>query len=271
MSEEILYQVRIRRHGPVVYARKACEEDISADDLVILKDDKGTDWGEVVSSLFLEEPVSPVHQIVRKASEEDKEKIESLQASIPEVLRIIKDKINYHNLDMNLISAEYTFDKGKLIVYFVSEERVDFRQLVRDLARTFRTRIEMRQIGVRDGAKMLGGLGICGREVCCSLFLREFRSMSIKMAKDQNLSLNPNKISGICGRLMCCLGYEWDLYREALKDMPKLGQVVRLEGEKGKVVEVNVLKQMVKLEVGDDDNKQYVWVNWGGTGTCRCE
>ncbi len=264
MRDGIFFQIRLRGHGPVVYATRDCEEEILMGDIVILEDEKGLDWGKVISSLFLEEEKEGQYKIKRKATEEDLKKIHDAREEISKVMGIVRDKVNYHNLDMNLISAEYTFDKGKLIIYFVAEGRVDFRQLVRDLARTFRTRIEMRQIGVRDGAKMLGGLGICGREVCCHLFLREFKSMSIKMAKDQNLSLNPNKISGICGRLMCCLGYEWDVYREMLKKLPKVGEVVETSQGKGKVLEVNVLKSMVKVEVGDGEEKQIVWEKVGG-------
>ncbi len=268
MNEEILFQVRLRDHGPIVYARKGGEEEITAGDVVVVKGEKGEDWGKVISSLFLEEEQSVGYEIERKAGREDLEKIADLKKEIPRVMRIIKDKVHYHNLDMNLISAEYTFDKGKLIIYFVAEDRVDFRQLVRDLARTFKTRIEMRQIGVRDGAKMLGGLGICGREVCCHLFLRGFKSMSIKMAKDQNLSLNPNKISGICGRLMCCLGYEWETYREMLKRLPKVGQTIDTPHGRGKVIELNVLLGMVKVEVGEGEDKQVVWERIVEAETC---
>ncbi len=264
MSGEILFQVRIRDYGSTVYATKDCSEEVLAGDTVVLRSEKGLDWGKVVSSLFLEEEASVQYKIERKATPDDLERISKEKEEISEVMRIIRDKVHYHNLDMNLISAEYTFDRGKLIVYFVAEDRVDFRQLVRDLARTFKTRIEMRQIGVRDGAKMLGGLGICGRELCCHRFLREFKSMSIKMAKDQNLSLNPHKISGICGRLMCCLGYEWDVYREMLKKLPKIGQSVETSQGVGRVVELDILKGVVKVELGEGEEKRFVWEKIGG-------
>ncbi len=264
MNEEIFFQVRLREHGPLVYAKRSSEEDISTKDIVVLKTEKGLDWGEVISSFFLDEDsrVKAVVDIIRKASKEDLDKILEAKKRIPEVMRIIRDKVEYHNLPMNLISAEYTFDEGKLIIYFVADDRVDFRQLVKDLAHTFKTRIEMRQIGVRDGARMLGALGICGREVCCALYLKEFKSMSIKMAKDQNLSLNPNKISGICGRLMCCLGYEWDVYRQAMKGLPRQGQEVSTEQGRGKVVEVNILQRKAKVEIPVGETRQYVWVEY---------
>ncbi len=264
MSSEILFQVKVRNYGSVVYAIKECEEEILAGDTVILSSEKGLDWGKVISSLFLEEETPIQYKIERKATDEDLEKISKGKEEISEVMRIIRDKVHYHNLDMNLISAEYTFDRSKLIVYFVAEDRVDFRQLVRDLARTFKTRIEMRQIGVRDGAKMLGGLGVCGREVCCHRFLREFKSMSIRMAKDQNLSLNPHKISGICGRLMCCLGYEWEMYREMLRQLPKVGETITTSQGVGKVVDLDILNGMVKVELGEGEEKRFIWEKIGG-------
>ncbi len=265
-SQAVLFQVRLRHYGPVVYAICSQQDLVNTDDMVIVKDEKGLDWGKVISSLFLEEDLPINYEIIRKATLEDKETIKQQDDKIPEVMRIIKDKVEYHNLEINLISAEYTFDGKKLIIYFVADDRVDFRQLVRDLARAFKTRIEMRQIGVRDGARMLGGIGICGRQVCCNLFLKEFRSMSIKMAKDQNLSLNPNKISGICGRLMCCLGYEWEIYRDLLRQLPRQGQILETEYGQGKVVEVDVLKQMVKVEVGEGEDRQYILLNFTNKG-----
>ncbi len=261
-NSQVLFQVRLHKYGPVVYARAKDGVEILTSDRVVLETEKGQDWGTVVSSLFLEREVTPEYVIIRKFSEEDEEKMAQLFQKIPEVLRIVRDKVLYHSMDMNVIAAEYTFDASKLIIYFVAEDRVDFRQLVRDLARTFRSRIEMRQVGVRDGAKMVGGLGICGREICCKSFLREFKSMSIKMAKDQNLSLNPTKISGICGRLMCCLGYEWEVYKEVSKDLPRVGQYVSKGEYEGRVVEVNILRRKIKLEVEAEEARQYVWVDW---------
>ncbi len=261
---EILFQVKLRRFGTNVYAYlpEDIKEEISAGDVVILSSAGIMDYGTVVSTFFLEEDELPPYKIERKATEEDLAKIQGLAAEIPKILRITKDKVGYHNLDMKLVSADYTFDKSKLIVYFVAEERVDFRQLVKDLARTFKTRIEMRQIGVRDGARMIGAIGICGNEVCCSRFLREFKSMSIKMAKDQGIALNPGKMSGICGRLMCCLGYEWEVYRNLRKGLPREGQVVNTPEGKGRVIELNILKRTAVVEIGKEDNKRLIVVDY---------
>ncbi len=264
---EILFQIKLRRYGANVYAYipKEVEEEISAGDYVILSNEGQMDYGIVISTFFLEEDELPPYKIDRKATEDDLLTIKSLADEIPKVLKITMDKVGYHNLDMKLISADYTFDKSKLIVYFVAEERVDFRQLVKDLARTFKTRIEMRQIGVRDGARMLGGIGICGNEVCCSRFLREFKSMSIKMAKDQGIALNPGKMSGMCGRLMCCLGYEWQTYRDMRKGLPREGQTVNTPEGKGRVLELNILKRTAVVEVGKDEYRRIIVVDYNHT------
>jgi cell fate regulator YaaT (PSP1 superfamily) len=160
-------------------------------------------------------------------------------------------KIEAHKLPMKLVGAEYSFDRSKIIFYFTSDERVDFRELVKELANIFRARIELKQIGVRDEAKMLGGFGPCGRELCCAKFLKNFDAVSIRMAKDQNLSLNPTKISGLCGRLMCCLGYEYETYRELIKGMPEIGSEIKTEKGKGKVISTNPLKGTVTAELAD--------------------
>jgi cell fate regulator YaaT (PSP1 superfamily) len=164
-------------------------------------------------------------------------------------LKVCQEKINQHELEMKLVDAEYTFDRNKIIFYFTADGRVDFRELVRDLAAVFRTRIELRQIGVRDEAKMLGGIGPCGRVLCCSSFLGDFEPVSIKMAKDQNLSLNPTKISGLCGRLMCCLKYENDIYEEAKQLLPDIGERISTPDGEGRVVALNLLERRVQVEL----------------------
>ena len=168
-----------------------------------------------------------------------------------ETFEICQQKIKEYGLTMFLIDCEYTFDRNKLIFYFTAEGRIDFRELVKDLASIFKTRIELRQIGVRDEAKSIGGLGTCGRKLCCSSWLGDFQPVSIKMAKDQSLSLNPTKISGICGRLFCCLKYEHDVYVEAIEKMPVVGSVVKVENQKGKVIEINPLLEEIIIEIND--------------------
>lgn len=220
---------------------------------VIVETARGVECGEVVIANKMvedEEILSPLKPVIRTATQEDLKIVEDNRKKEKDAFRICEEKILKHKLDMKLVDVECTFDNNKLLFYFTSENRVDFRELVKDLASVFRTRIELRQIGVRDEAKMLGGLGICGRPFCCKTFLGEFQPVSIKMAKEQSLSLNPTKISGTCGRLMCCLKYEQDSYEELLKVTPKVGAYVETAEGKGYVTEVNLLtgKLMVKLE-----------------------
>jgi len=206
--------VRFKAAGKIYYFE--CEEfDLKAEDTVIVETIRGIEYGTVVigkKNISENKLVLPLKKVIRKANKEDEKVYRSNKEKEKKALEICKQKINEHNLPMRLIDVEYTFDIGKIIFYFTAEGRVDFRELVKDLASIFKTRIELRQIGVRDEAKMLGGIGACGRELCCNCFLGEFQPVSIRMAKEQNLSLNPAKISGICGRLMCCLKYESELY-----------------------------------------------------------
>lgn len=197
------------------------------------------------------EVVLPLKNVLRVANEEDCQQVLENRLKEEEAFQTCADKIAKHGLDMKLVDVEYTFDKSKIIFYFTADGRVDFRELVKDLAAVFRTRVELRQIGVRDEAKMIGGLGTCGRMLCCSTFLGDFEPVSIRMAKDQNLSLNPTKISGICGRLMCCLRYESDSYEDAKEIFPKAGDNVITPAGTGKVQSINVIKRSVRVEIVD--------------------
>ena len=218
---------------------------------VIVETARGVECGEVVMSnreVSENEIVSPLKTVIRAATEKDLRTVEQNRQKEADAFRICQEKIDAHKLDMKLVDVECTFDNNKLLFYFTAENRVDFRELVKDLASVFRTRIELRQIGVRDEAKMLGGLGICGRPFCCSSFLGEFQPVSIKMAKEQGLSLNPTKISGTCGRLMCCLKYEQESYEALLKTTPKVGAYVNTPSGKGYVEEVNLLTGKLKIK-----------------------
>jgi len=203
-----------------------------------------------------EEIAHPLKAILRKATEKDLQKAKENEQKEAEAFVICQEKIENRKLDMKLISAEYTFDRAKLLFCFTSEKRVDFRDLVKDLASAFHTRIELRQVGVRDEAKLLGGFGICGRPFCCHSFLSDFQPVSIKMAKEQNLSLNPTKISGTCGRLMCCLKYEEDVYEELNRMTPRVGSTVRTKQGNGTVVEANVLTGILKIRLEHDPEAQ---------------
>jgi cell fate regulator YaaT (PSP1 superfamily) len=228
---------------------------------VIVETARGIEYGEVVFSnkdLPDEEVSFPVKKVTRLATKEDDEIAKENKVKQKEAFYICKQKIIKHDLNMKLIEVEYTFDRNKILFYFTSDERVDFRELVKDLAAVFRTRIELRQIGVRDETKMCGGIGICGRGLCCNQFLSDFQPVSIKMAKDQSLSLNPIKISGICGRLMCCLKYEQDCYVEIRDRLPEVGDTVITPEGKGDVLSVYVLREQVKVLVTkkDKDGKE---------------
>ena len=210
--------------------------------------------GQVISrpeSISEQEMDDPLPRIMRLASKEDTNKIQENKRKAKETFTTCGKKIKERKLDMKLIDVVYSFNRSKVIFYFTAEERIDFRELVKDLARIFRARIEMRQIGVRDEAKMLGGFGPCGRPLCCTKFLKDFEPVTIKMAKEQNLPLNPSKISGVCGRLMCCLGFEYGTYKEFMRGLPKMGERLHTKQGKGKVVGVNPLKKMVTVELED--------------------
>lgn len=217
---------------------------------VIVETTRGVECGEVaMANRHVEDEsiVKPLKKVIRIASPEDLKKVEENASREKQALAVCNEKIAKHKLSMKLVDVEFTFDNNKILFYFTADGRVDFRELVKDLASVFRTRIELRQIGVRDEAKMLGGLGICGRPFCCSTFLGEFQPVSIKMAKEQGLSLNPTKISGTCGRLMCCLKYEQEAYEDLLRTTPRQGSFVRTKDGRGTVVEVNLLTGMLKV------------------------
>ncbi len=242
--------VRFKSVGKIYYFSPA-KNKLNVGEKVIVETSRGVECGEVVLSnreISDDELTAPLKDIIRIATKKDLDKIEQNKKNETEAFKICEEKIAKHGLNMKLVDVECTFDNNKLLFYFTSENRVDFRELVKDLASVFRTRIELRQIGVRDEAKMLGGLGICGRPFCCKSFLGDFQPVSIKMAKDQSLSLNPAKISGTCGRLMCCLKYEQDGYEELIKGLPKIGAVVDAPDGKGNVVDINILTGKIRVK-----------------------
>ena len=252
--------VRFRRAGKIYYFSPN-EYDIKVGDNVIVETARGVEYGNVVianKEISEEEVVAPLKEVIRVATPEDDEKERANKEKEKEAFKICLEKIKKHGLEMKLIDCEYTFDNNKVLFYFTADGRIDFRELVKDLASVFRTRIELRQIGVRDETKILGGIGSCGRPLCCHTHLSEFIPVSIKMAKEQNLSLNPTKISGVCGRLMCCLKHEEEVYEEANSKMPDVGDsVTTVDGLKGEVHSVSVLKQMVRVIVElENDEKE---------------
>lgn len=245
--------IRFKSAGKIYYFDPVGFE-LKKNQYVIVETARGIEYGEVVvNNKEVEEKdvVLPLKNVLRLANEEDAFTVERNKSDAKETFKVCNSKIEKHELEMKLIDVEYTFDRNKIIFYFTAEGRVDFRELVKDLAAIFKTRIELRQIGVRDEAKMLGGIGQCGRVLCCSSFLGEFEPVSIKMAKDQNLSLNPIKISGLCGRLMCCLKYENDNYECGKHKFPKTGTDVLTSLGSGKVVGINTLGKTVKVELYD--------------------
>ena len=252
--------VRFRPAGKIYYFAPG-KFHIRQGDKVIVETARGIEFGTVVTGpkeVKDEEVMQPLKSIIRIATEEDKRAEEKNREKEKEAFEICLEKIRKHNLDMKLINAEYTFDNNKVLFYFTADGRIDFRELVKDLAAVFRTRIELRQIGVRDETKIRGGIGICGRPLCCHTYLSEFAPVSIKMAKEQNLSLNPTKISGVCGRLMCCLTNEEETYEELNSRLPAIGDTVTTnEGLKGEVQSVSVLRQLVKVVVTlENDEKE---------------
>ena len=249
--------VSFREAGKIYYFAPE-KFKLSVGQRVIVETARGVEMGTVKvanKEMPKSEIVSPLKPITRPATPEDMEKdAKNHQAEIDAGI-ICKKKIAAHGLEMSLVDVEYTFDNAKLIFYFTCESRVDFRELVKDLASTFRTRIELRQIGIRDEAKMMGGLGICGRKFCCSSFLQDFVQVSIKMAKEQNFSLNSAKVSGACGRLMCCLRYEHEVYEEAIKETPPVGSVVSTKDGQGVVCETKPLAKEIKVKFNDKDKE----------------
>lgn len=246
-----IVEIKLRDAGKVVFHETGGLK-VKVGDYVVLEADKGLEYGQIVA-----EPVEAAEgtvdealkKIIRIATPEDLAQIEANKKELKRIFEICGQKIQEHQLDMKLVEAEYSFDRSKLVFYFTCAGRVDFRALVKDLAKVFRARIELRQIGVRDEAKLLGGFGPCGQPLCCTKFLKDFEPVTIRMAKEQNLPLNPNKISGICGRLMCCLAFEHKLYKELLERMPRVGQTIPTSRGTGKVTAVNPLQGTITVEV----------------------
>lgn len=252
--------VRFRRAGKIYYFDPG-KAKMAAGSHVIVETARGIEYGTVLiapKEVDDKAVVQPLKPVIRVATPEDDKTEQRNKEKEKEAYKICFEKIAKHKLEMKLVEAEYTFDNNKLLFYFTADGRIDFRELVKDLASVFKTRIELRQIGVRDETKMVGGIGICGRELCCHEHLSEFVPVSIKMAKEQNLSLNPTKISGVCGRLMCCLKHEQDTYEYLNEKLPNVGDFVRTaDGNKGEVLSVSVLRQKVRIVVTDkDDNKE---------------
>ena len=248
--------VRFKKAGKVYYFDPSDVWPRPGDNVVV-ETARGVEFGEVVTGareVADEQIVAPLKKVVRVATEEDVRRAEYNAKREEEAFRICLEKVAKHKLEMKLVSVEYTFDNSKIIFYFTANGRVDFRELVKDLASVFKMRIELRQIGVRDEAKMLGGLGSCGRPICCGTFLGDFQPVSIKMAKEQNLSLNPTKISGLCGRLMCCLKYEQDYYSQTLKKLPKVGKDIVTPDGVGVLSEINAIRECVKVRIKADDS-----------------
>ena len=252
--------VRFRKAGKVYYFSPG-EEDIKTGQHVIVETARGVEYGYVVLGTHEvddKKVIQPLKPVIRMATEADEETERKNKEKEKEAFKICLEKIKKHDLDMKLIDTEYTFDNNKVLFYFTADGRIDFRELVKDLASVFKTRIELRQNGVRDETKIVGGIGICGRPLCCASYLSEFIPVSIKMAKEQNLSLNPTKISGVCGRLMCCLKYEEETYEELNSKLPNVGDYVTIDdGLKGEVHSVSILRQMVKVIVTiNNDEKE---------------
>ena len=251
--------VRFRTAGKI-YFFDPVQFDVKRGDHVIVETARGVEYGTVVcdpKEVEEDQVIQPLKAVLRVATVKDDEQEKSNKEKEREAFKICLEKIRKHELDMKLIDAEYTFDNNKVLFYFTADGRIDFRELVKYLAAVFKTRIELRQIGVRDETKILGGIGSCGRPLCCHTHLSEFVPVSIKMAKEQNLSLNPTKISGVCGRLMCCLKHEEETYEELNKSLPNVGDFVNcIDGVRGEVHSVNVLRQLVKVIVEVNDEKE---------------
>ena len=243
--------VRFRTAGKIYFFSPG-EFEIKQGDHVIVETARGVEYGRVVSApkeVDDDSVVQPLKSVIRIATEQDEKTVEKNRQKEKEAFKICQEKIRKHKLEMKLIDVEYTFDNNKILFYFTADGRIDFRELVKDLASIFKTRIELRQIGVRDETKILGGIGICGRCLCCHTYLSEFAPVSIRMAKEQNLSLNQTKISGVCGRLMCCLKYEQNAYEDLLRITPKVGAYVSTSEGKGTVTEVSLLTGLLKVRL----------------------
>lgn len=251
--------IRFQKAGKIYYFDPS-GFDLETGMHAIVETARGVEMGTVLippKDVEDDKVIQPLKPVLRIATDEDEKIVEQNKEKEKEAFEICKEKIQKHGLEMKLVNAEYTFDNNKLLFYFTADGRIDFRELVKDLAAVFRTRIELRQIGVRDETKLLGGIGICGRPLCCKTYLADFVPVSIKMAKEQNLSLNPTKISGVCGRLMCCLKNEQDTYEYLNSRLPNVGDVVTAkDGSKGEVQSVSVLRQLVKVVIDNGDEKE---------------
>lgn len=250
--------IRFKKAGKIYYFGPG-DIELIAGDSVVVETTRGVEFGDIVigkKNVSENDIVAPLKKVIRKATAADIKQVETNRQKEKEAIKLCQDKVIEHELPMKLIDVEFTFDANKIIFYFTADGRIDFRELVKDLAAIFRTRIELRQIGVRDEAKMIGGLGACGRVICCKSFLGDFEPVSIRMAKEQNLSLNPTKISGVCGRLMCCLKYENETYERERDSFPTIGTEVITTGGEGKIVNVNIIRRSVSVELFE--NKQIV-------------
>lgn len=251
--------VRFKRPGKI-YFFDSGNIDVKIKDKVIVETSMGQEIGEVLvnnKNLINNKIKSTLKPIIRVATEKDLKHFEENKEKEKEAFKICEEKIKKHKLDMHLVDTAYTFDNAKLLFYFTADNRIDFRELVKELASIFKTRIELRQIGVRDQVRRIGGNGVCGRELCCCTFLNNFDTVSIKMAKEQNIALNPSKISGNCGRLMCCLRYEQEAYEEKLKRLPKVGAIVKTDDGEGTVDNVEILKEIVRVKIKDGEDTFY--------------
>ncbi|MBE0067527.1 PSP1 domain-containing protein [Thermoanaerobacterium thermosaccharolyticum] len=255
--------IRFKKAGKIYYFDPG-DLPVNVGDNVIVETARGIEFGEVVvgkREVDDNEIIAPLKMVLRIATDEDLEHYKENKDCEAEAFGVCMDMIKEHNLDMKLIDVEYTFDNNKIIFYFTADGRIDFRDLVKDLAAVFKTRIELRQIGVRDESKIVGGLGPCGRPLCCVTFLGDFEPVSIKMAKDQNLSLNPTKISGLCGRLMCCLKYEQDTYEEVRSELPSVGSLIKVDDKEMRITEVDVVRKKLKVKMknaeGIEITKEY--------------
>ena len=259
---EKIVEIKIREYGPISFA-KVDTDNCKVGAYLILEQDRGLDYACVVAILDSSSAMSEVKfikKVVRLATDQDISQIQKNRQKAKDAAITCLSKIQEHKLPMKLVDAEFSFDSSKIIFYFTAEGRVDFRNLVKDLAKIFKVRIELKQIGVRDEAKLFGGIGPCGRKLCCASFLKSFEPVSIKMAKEEGLPLNPPKISGICGRLMCCLGFEYETYKLLLRGLPRLGERLHTLHGKGKVVSVDMFKRKVTVEL--EDGRQ-IEINYG--------
>ena len=251
--------VRFKKPGKIYFFDPG-DLQINNRDFVIVETSQGQEFGEVaIANRMVEDEsvLKPLKKVIRIATQKDKKHNEENKKKEKEAFDICNKKIKEHKLDMTLTDVEFKFDNSKVLFYFTADGRIDFRELVKDLATIFKTRIELRQIGVRDEVKRIGGNGICGRELCCCSFLGNFETVSIKMAKEQNISLNPSKISGNCGRLMCCLKYEQEVYEEKINRLPKIGAIVKTEDGEGTVEGVETLKEKLRVKLKDDNGEYY--------------